>query len=128
MMEALGGTLIGGAQAIYNLPTAFSSVIVTLLIGSIVVPVFLSTLHLIVNGQLLFNEGNISRLRKYLLIVLCWICSFFNPVILLAYYHELKEDVRKMTQSENANAIGVLRKCRNMKREVIQFHKIELGV
>ena len=27
MMEALGGTLIGGAQAVYNLPTAFSSVI-----------------------------------------------------------------------------------------------------
>ena len=127
MLEALGGTLIGGTQAIFNLPTAFSSVIVTLLIGSIVVPVFLSTLHLIVNRNLLINKGNFTRLRKYFLIVLCWFCSFFNPVILDAYYHELKEDVRKMTQNKNFDAIRVLRKCRNIRREVVEFHKIELG-
>ena len=127
MLEALGGTLMGGTEAIYNLPTAFSSIIVTLLIGSIVIPVFLSTLHLIVNIKLLINDGNVTKLRKYLLIVICWFCSFFNPVILFAYYHELKEDVRKMTQKENTDAIGKLRTSRNFKKEVIQFHKIELG-
>ena len=127
MLEALGGTLGGGTQAIFNLPTAFSSVIVTLLIGSIVVPVFLSTLHLIVNRNLLINKGNITRLRKYLLIALCWFFSFFNPIILNVYYHELKEDVRKMAENYNTDAIGVLRKCRNIRRENVEFHKIELG-
>ena len=128
MLEALGGTIIGGTKAILNLPTAFSSVIVSLLIGSIVVPVFLSTLHLIVNRSLLINEGNLTRLRMNLLIVLCWFSSFFNPVILDAYYHELMEDVRKMTQNYDTDATRVMRKCRNIKREVAQFYKIELGV
>ena len=63
---------MGGTEAIYNLPTAFSSVIVTLLICSIVIPVFLSTLHLIVNRKLLIIDRNITRLRRYLLILLCW--------------------------------------------------------
>ena len=58
---------------------------------------------------------------------LLWILSFLNPIILDAYYNELKEDVRKMTEDFNNKAIATMRKCRNIKKEIIKFHKIELG-
>ena len=59
---------------------------------------------------------------------LLWILSFLNPIILDAYYNELKEDVRKMTQNYNVEAMTTVRKCRNIKKEIVQFHKIELGI
>ena len=127
MLEAIGGNLIGGVQSIGDLPTSFSCVLVLLMFGSIVIPVFLSTLHLVVNRKLLIEEKNLTRVQKYFCIVMCWFCSFLNPIILDAYYHELKEDVRKMTQKYDTDAIRLSKKCRNIKREVVQFHKIELG-
>ena len=127
MLEAIGGDLIGGIKLIRDHPTSFSCVLVIMMFGSIVIPVFLSTLHLIVNRKLLIEEENLSSVKKCFFIVMCWFCSFLNPIILDAYYHELKEDVRKMAQKYDTEAISLLKKCRNIKREVVQFHKIELG-
>ena len=118
---------IGGYTAVIHLPTNFSCVIVMLLFGSIIIPLFLSTLHLVVNRKKIITESNTSRMRKYITIILCWILSLLNPIILNAYYHELKEDVRKMTQNYNTDVIRIQKKCRNIKKEVVQFHKIELG-
>ena len=118
---------IGGFEAIINLPTHFSCVIVMLMFGSILIPLFLSTLHLVVNRRKIFTEKNLSRTKKYVIISLLWILSFLNPIILDAYYQELKEDVRNMTQNYIDEAMTTVRKCRNIKKEIIQFHKIELG-
>ena len=118
---------IGGFEAIINLPTNFSCVIVMLMFLSILIPLFLSTLHLVVNRGKFYKENNFSRTRKYITLSLLWILSFLNPIILDAYYNELKEDVRKMTEDFNNKAITTMRKCRNIKKEIVQFHKIELG-
>ena len=118
---------IGGFEAIINLPTNFSCVIVMLLFGSILIPFFLSTLHLVVNRGKIFEEKNFSITKKYITLSLLWILSFLNPIILDAYHQESKEDVRKMTQNNNIKAMTTLRKCRNIKKEIVQFHKIELG-
>ena len=122
MLEA-----IGGFQAIIDLPTNFSCVIVMLMFGSIIIPLFLSTLHLVVNRHQIIEESNFSRMRKYITIIICWIFSFLNPIILDAYYHELKEDVRKMTENYSNGAMKVLKRSKNIKKETVQFHKIELG-
>ena len=118
---------IGGFEAIINLPTHFSCVIVMLMFVSILGPLFLSTLHLVVNRRQIFQEIIFSRARKYIALSLLWILSFLNPIILDAYYHELKEDVRKMSQSYDDEAMRALRKCRKIKKEIVQFQKIELG-
>ena len=55
------------------------------------------------------------------------ISMVLNPIILDAYYQELKEDVRKLTKNYNYEAMTTLRKCRNIKKEIVKFHKIELG-
>ena len=122
MLEA-----IGGYQAIIDFPTNFSCVIAMLMFGSIIIPLFLSTLHLVVNRKKLIKESNFSRRRKYITIILCWILSFLNPIILDAYYHELKDDFRKMTKNYNDEAMKVQQKSRNIKKEAVQFFKIELG-
>ena len=118
---------IGGFEAIIDLPTHFSCVIVMLMFGSILIPLLLSTLHLIVNRRKIFKEKHFSRTRKCIILSFCWILSFFNPIILDAYYQELKEEVRIMTQNYNVEAMTTVRKCRNIKKEMVQFYKIELG-
>ena len=118
---------VGNFEAIINLPTNFGCVIVMLMFSSILIPLFLSTLHLVVNRKKILDEENFSKIRKYIIISFCWILSFLNPIILDAFYHELKEDIRKMTQNYNDEAMTIVRKCRNIKKEIVQFQKIELG-
>ena len=72
-------------------------------------------------------DDKYARTRKYVTISLFWIASFLNPIILDAYYHELKEDVRKLMQNHNIQAMVLLRKCSKIKNQIVTFHKIELG-
>ena len=115
----------GGFQSIMN--TNFSSIIVITMFLSIIIPLLLSTLHLIVNRRKIIDEENFSRKRKYITIILCFLASFLNPIILDAYYHELKEDIRKLTQNHDIRAMPIMRKCRNIKNQIVTFHKMELG-
>ena len=117
----------GGFQSIWDFPTNFSSIIIITMFSSILIPLFLSTLHLIVNRRKIIDEEYFSTTRKYVTILLCFITSFLNPIILDAYYHELKEDVRKLTQNHDIRAMPILRKCRTIKNQIVTFHKTELG-
>ena len=118
---------VGGFQSILDFKTNFSSIIVITMFSSVLIPIFFSTLHLIVNRRKIINEESFSRTRKYVTIMLCFIASFLNPIILDAYYHELKEDIRKLTQNHDIRAMTILRKCRNIKNQIVTFHKTELG-
>ena len=118
---------VGGFESIWNFKTNFASVIVITMFSSILIPLFMSTLHLIVNRRKMIDENNFTRTRKYITITLCWMASFLNPIILDAYYHELKEDVRKLTQNYNIQAMTLLRKCKKIKNQIVTFHKLELG-
>ena len=40
---------------------------------------------------------------------------------------ELKEDIRKLTQNHDILAKTILRKCRDIKNQIVTFHKTELG-
>ena len=117
----------GGFQSIWDFKTNFSSIIIITMFMSILIPLFLSTFHLIVNRRKIIDEINFSRTRKYVTIMLCLITSFLNPIILNAYYHELKEDIRKMTQNHDIRAMAIQRKCRKIQNQIVTFHKTELG-
>ena len=75
----------------------------------------------------MIDDNNFSKTRKYVTISLCCIASFLNPIILDAYYHELKEDVRKLMQNQNIRAMTLLKKCQKIRNQILTFHKIELG-
>ena len=117
----------GGLQSVWDFKTNFSSVIIIMMFSSILIPLFLSTLHLIVNRRKIINEENFSRTRKYGTIMLCFIFSFLNPIIMQAYYDELKEDIRKMSQNHDIRAMTILRKSRKIKNQIVTFRKTELG-
>jgi len=120
---------VGSFQSVWEFKTNFSSVIVLTMFSSVIVPLFLSTLHLVVNRKkIIEEEETFSRTRKYLTITLCWIASFLNPIILDAYYQELKEDVRKLTENHDIRAMTTIRKCRKIKNQIVTFHKTELGL
>ena len=118
---------VGGIQSIWDFKTNFSSIIIITMFSSILFPLFLSTLNLLVNRRKIIDEENLSRTRKYVTIILCFMASFLNPIILDAYYHELKEDIRKLTQNHDIRVMTILRKCRNIKNQILTFHKTELG-
>ena len=127
MLEA-----VGGFDSIWRFKTNFASVIVLMMSSSVLIPVFLSTLNLVVNRNKIIDviddEKKFSRTRKYVTITLCWVASFLNPIILDAYCHELKEDVRKMTQNYKIRAMKTLKKYKNIKSQIVTFHKTELGL
>ena len=76
---------VGGFQSVLDFPMNFSSVIIITMFMSVLIPLFLSTLHLIVNRTKIIDEENFSKTRKYVTIILCSIASFLNPIILDAY-------------------------------------------
>ena len=80
-----------------------------------------------VNRRNIIDEESFSRARKYFTNMFCFIASFMNPIILDAYYHELKEDIRKLTQNHDIRAMAIQRKCRKIKNQTVTFHKTELG-
>ena len=98
-----------------------------MMFASILIPLILSTLHLVVNRRNIIEQNNFSRTRKYATITLCWIASLLNPIILDAYYQELKEEVRRHTQNHDIRAMTILKRCRKVKNQIVTFHKIELG-
>ena len=119
---------VGSFQSVLEFYTNFTSVIVLTMFSSVVVPLVLSTLHLVVNRNKILEEQTFSTRRKYLTITLCWIASFLNPIILDAYYQELKEDVRKLSENHDIRAMALMRKCRKIKNQIVTFHKTELGL
>ena len=119
---------VGSFESVWEFKTHFSSLILIIMFSSILIPLVLSTLHLVVNRRKIINEENFSKSRKYLTIALCWIASFLNPIILDAYYQELKEDVRKLSRNHDICTMTTIRRCRNVKNQIVTFHKIELGM
>ena len=118
---------VGSFQSIWEYKTNFSSVIVMTMFLSVLIPLLFSTLNLIINRKKVINESNFSKSRKYLTMTVCLIASFLNPIILDAYYQELKEDVRKLSENHDIRVMTTLRKCRNIKNQIVTFHKTELG-
>ena len=117
----------GNMESVWRFPNNLSSIIVMMMFASILVPPFFSTLHLVVNRRNIIEEKSFSRTRKYATITLCWFASFLNPIILDAYYQELKEELRRLTQNRDIHALTILKKCRKIKNQMVTFHKIELG-
>ena len=117
----------GNMESVWSFPTNLSSIVVMMMFASILIPLILSTLHLVVNRRNIIEENNFSRTRKYATITLCWIASILNPIILEVYYQELKEEVRRLTQIRDIRAMTILKRCKKIKNQIVTFHKIELG-
>ena len=98
---------------------------------SILLPMLLSSLHLAVNNFNMFYEPsnkNISKMRKYLLMTLLFLLSPINPVILESRLLDTAEEARRLAQNYNIEAVQKKTKCRQIKKQITKFGKIELGI
>ena len=124
--------LIGGIQAIIELPTNFKSVIVVVMFGSIFGPMVLSSLHLAANNPTMifghsFDKNDSSRFRRYLSVPLCFVLSVTNQIFLTCLYEENKEKMRRLAQSCDSKVIKKIKWCRKIKTQIIKFYQLELG-
>ena len=121
--------LIGGIQAITDLPTNFGSVIVMVMFASIFLPMILGTLQLInaqvVDEYILKKDSN--KIRKSIVAGLFFLFSPFHPIILYTLQHHKKEKARKLAQQYKIGAVKIMKKCKSIKKQLVTFLKIELG-
>ena len=125
--------LIGGLQAIIELPTNFKSVIVVVMFCSIFVPMFLSSLYLaMINPMMIFGisseNKNASKIQKYLSVPLCFVLLMINQIFLTCLYQENKEKARKLAQNRDSKVVKKIAWCREIKEQLIKFAKLELGL
>ena len=124
--------IVGGYQAILDLPTNFSIVVVICSFTTVVVPIFFATLHLVVhNPFMVFNFDSSHKIKgkwkKILMTFSCCILSFVNPILLVNAYESAKEKSKSMAKSMNRNILTQLRHTQKIKTQWLSFIKIELG-
>ena len=124
--------IIGGLQAIIDLPTSFKSVVVTVMFMSVFVPSLLSSMHLAVNNPMMIfgassDKKNAPKMIKYISVPLCFLLSMTNQIFLTCLYEENKEKARKLAQKCDPNVIKTMTWCRNIKQQIIKFAQLELG-
>ena len=117
--------IVGGPSAIINFPKNFTTVVVMGLLTSIILPLFMSSLHLaIYNPYLLFNL-NLPKVYMRLLTV---VCSIIVPIILINKHESNKEKVRKMAKSSHRSKIDrLISQNRVLNFHFVEFLRIELG-
>ena len=117
--------LIGGMQAVIELPYNFKSVIVVAMFISIIIPSLLSSFHMAVNNpQMIFSE---RKMKRWLSVPLCFICLMMNQIFLTCTYQENKEKARKLAQKCDTKVIKKMAWCRKIKQQNIKFSQLELG-
>ena len=124
-------TLVGGFQSVIDLPGNFMTLIL-----SILVPLFLSSLHLAVNNPFMiwFQSYAKQSLKIYsevsspvFMKFLCLLSSLFNPILLTNTYEQAREEARIMTKYYDYGVITARRECLAIKLQLVQFQRIELG-
>ena len=88
---------VGGLDTLINFPTNFSSVIIMISFSLIVGPIILGTLTLVLNNpSLIYKTGTEHGVVKRIFATLiCIICSFLNPVLLISTLEKAQDEARK---------------------------------
>ena len=114
----------------WQFPTTFTSVVVLSFFASILVPLLMSSIHLAISHPfLIFDVMKIKRRRRWLAMLLCFVLTLLNPILLLNAYEIVQEKARKMVKKNNFDmgVIDLLKKCRMVKIQLVDFLRIELG-
>ena len=122
--------LVGGPQAIINLPTNFGSVLVMSMFWSIFIPMLISSLDLAINNFDMFSPLNYIKstvLLSSIRTVLLFLLSPLQPVFLEIHYLEMADEARVLAQNYDIKSVQKKHHCRNIKKQMSNFVRIELG-
>ena len=125
--------LVGGLSSLRNLPTNFTSVVIITMVCSIIIPLLMSSLHMMVNNPELFlwslKDSSNSKIYQLLWNICILLSSIFIPVLLKNQYEATKEVLRKKIRSTYSSDEIKLKmiECKIMKKQLAQFQRIYLG-
>ena len=122
--------LVGGPQAIIDHPTNFSSAIIMAMFTSILLPIAISTIHLMVNNpHMLMRFVNLgtSKVRRILIAALLFLLTPFHPVLLDYLHLVTSEEARILIQNYDPAALKLMQECRKIQIQNANLLKIELG-
>ena len=123
----------GGWKAVWDFPTNFSSVVVICMFSSIIVPLLLSSLHLAVHSPFMIfdclDERNPTILNRIVAVLLCFLCTLLNPVLLITKLEKVQERARRLAKYNECDlqVISLLKKSHRIRTQLAQLFKIELG-
>ena len=123
---------VGGYETIINFPTNFSSVIIMISIALIIVPIMMSTLHLILsNPFIIYKSGKENGVvKRILMTIVCVLCSVINPVLLINTLEKTKDEARKEAKKNQSpkQILEKFNKYREIKEDYVHHLSIELGI
>ena len=121
--------LIGGTQALVDLPYNFGPAIVSVMLASIFIPMILSSVHLMNSAEIIDNIlKSSSKLKRFLKMGMFFLMSTFHPIMLDTLSHKKLEEARTLAEQYNIQATKKMEQYRTLKRQLVTFIKIELGI
>ena len=123
----------GGWKAVLDFPTNFSSVVVICMFSTIIIPLLLSSLHLAVHNPFMLvdclDERNPTIWKRIFAVLLCFLCTLLNPVLLITKLEKVQERARRLAKYNECDlqVISLLKKSHRIRTQLAQLFKIELG-
>ena len=111
-------------------PNYFSSAVVIAMFTSVLLPITISTIHLMVNNRhmlMRFVNLGTSRLRRILIAALLVLLTPFHPVLLDYLHLVTSEEARTLIQNYDPAALQLMQECRKIQVHNANLLKIELG-
>ena len=125
--------LTGGVDSLIEFPTVFTSVVVFSFIGSIIIPLVLSSVQLAVSHPDMIYGEQFSKFPKWKQILGRFgivLLSFFIPAILIQQYEKNQEklkfqDPEKKRKFEDVDSI--IKRGNEIKYQYVKYIRTELG-
>ena len=123
--------IIGGISSIIEFPTYFTTAVVLSLMGTIIVPILLSSAHLAITQPfLVFNSARLRAWRwgRVVAGLGCLILSPLNTVVLKTRYEMTKQEAIKAARDQGDNTIALYEECDKIQAHILEHVQNEIGI
>ena len=133
----------GGPRVLVEHITNFTSVIILCLIGTIILPIFTSSIYIAISEcreHLVFSFvmdpqkfwvfsfiGDPQKWKRRTVAVVCVLCGPLNQIFLFHSLHRAQRKLKKNAKSQCQNLLMISRKAKMIKALLAQSLRIELG-
>ena len=120
----------GGFAAIKDFPTNFSTAVVLSWMGTIIVPIFLSSVHLALTDPfLVFNSARLRAMRwgRVMAALGCLVLSPLNTVVLKTRLHLKEEEAVASARIQGDNTLDLYKECDEIKKKLLEYLQHEIG-
>ena len=118
--------LVGGPEALWNFRTNFSSVVGILALGTVLVPLALSSLHLMIEDPWAILPFETQLSRPKMTLITCLLMPV-NSILLINSYQSAKEQAITAAKENRKNLFQKFERYRKMKTHFVEYLHIELG-